>query len=90
MIALMLVLLIAASAFANEPPARSSALVLIARAAAAGLDQAEIYEILCGGKVVRDPRLSDHLWTVAGSLAEKAWTPPEMTIHVVVSEPAKR
>jgi len=57
------------------------------------LDQGAIYRILCGGTVDQDvvmqgTGLSQHLWTVAGSLAEGQWKPPVVTIRVVVSDPA--
>lgn len=54
------------------------------------LDQGAIFRILCGGVTQADAGLSQHLWTVAGSLADGQWTPPKVTIRVVVSDPADR
>ena len=48
------------------------------------LDRNAIFEILCGGTKVRDPALAAHLWNVAGSLAARHWTPPRVTVRVVV------
>lgn len=48
------------------------------------LDQRAIFEILCGGAPAANPRLQQHLWQVAGSLAAQRWTPPQVTIRFVV------
>jgi hypothetical protein len=55
----------------------------------APLDRTAIFEILCGG-AAPEPGLSAHLWTVAGRLAERDWTPPRVTVRVVVSDIARR
>ncbi len=52
-----------------------------------GLCQEEIFEILKGGGALSDPGLLEHLWRVAGSLACRDWTPPAVTIRVVVASP---
>lgn len=54
------------------------------------LDQGAIYRILCGGSVEADTGLSRHLWAMAGHLAAGEWTPPKVTIRVVVSDPKDR
>jgi hypothetical protein len=50
-----------------------------------GLCREEIFEVLKGGAALQDPLLLDHLWQVAGSLACRNWSPPRVTIRVVVS-----
>ena len=50
----------------------------------------EIFQILQGGAPVLDDRLSEHLWRVAGSLADRNWKPPSVKISVVVRNPAAR
>jgi hypothetical protein len=54
------------------------------------LDQGAIYRILCGGAVEADTGLAQHLWDLAGNLADRAWAPPKVTIRVVVSDPPRR
>jgi len=54
------------------------------------LDQGSIFRILCGGLPDADIALSRHLWQVAGTLADSSWTPPRVTVRVVVSDPAVR
>jgi len=54
-----------------------------------GLDRRAIFEILCGGMALPDPALRAHLWRVAGSLAARSWTPPRVTVRIVVSPPAR-
>jgi hypothetical protein len=58
--------------------------------ASTALDQGAIFSILCGGLPMTDRALSHHLWQMAGSLADSSWTPPRVTVHVVVSEPSIR
>jgi hypothetical protein len=54
--------------------------------AIAPLSRQAIFEILCGGmEAPRDGALASHLWNVAGSLAERGWTPPKVTVRVVAS-----
>ena len=84
-----LALLLAAPAATAAPlllGTASSGTVLAAGVARDGnaLDRTAIFEVLCGGKSVRDPKLREHLWRVAGSLAAKSWTPPQVTVRVVV------
>lgn len=55
-----------------------------------GLDQGSIFRILCGGPPTTDTALSTHLWQMAGTLADSSWTPPRVTVRVVVSDPAIR
>lgn len=50
------------------------------------LRRAEIFRILQGGSSVTDAALAEHLWVVAGSLARTGWTPPRVTVHVVVKD----
>lgn len=57
---------------------------------ASALDQGTIFRILCGGAPTPDAALSSHLWQMAGTLADSAWTPPRVTLRVVVSDPAIR
>jgi hypothetical protein len=54
------------------------------------LRRAEIFRILQGGTAVTDAALAEHLWVVAGSLARTGWTPPRVTVQVVVKEPDAR
>ena len=54
------------------------------------LRRAEIFRILQGGESVTDAALAEHLWTVAGSLARTGWTPPRVTVQVVVKDAAAR
>ena len=55
----------------------------------AALDREAIFAILCGGMPLVDPALRAHLWQVAGSLAAKSWTPPTVTVRVVVNPPLR-
>ncbi|MFN8178265.1 MAG: hypothetical protein U0167_10060 [bacterium] len=48
------------------------------------LDRNAIFQILCGGAMLQDVTVQNHLWRVAGSLAERSWTPPRVTVRVVV------
>jgi hypothetical protein len=48
------------------------------------LDRSAIFQILCGGAMLQDVAVQAHLWQVAGSLAERSWTPPRVTVRVVV------
>jgi hypothetical protein len=50
------------------------------------LRRAEIFRILQGGTSVTDAALAEHLWAVAGSLARSGWTPPRVTVRVVVKD----
>ena len=43
----------------------------------------QIYRILRGGLANLDPEVQQHLWDVAGSLAEGEWSPPRVIIHAV-------
>lgn len=54
------------------------------------LRRAEIFRILQGGASVTDAALAEHLWTVAGSLARTGWSPPRVTVQVVVKDPSVR
>jgi hypothetical protein len=90
-LASVLVLLLALAPAAHASPAAPapSATTLLAAAAApasaSSLDRAAIFEILCGGLTGPDPGLRAHLWQVAGSLASRRWTPPQVTVRVVVT-----
>jgi hypothetical protein len=55
-----------------------------ARSRESSLDRRTIFEILCGGSEPSDPDLTEHLWRVAESLAERGWTPPTVTVRTVV------
>lgn len=68
---------------ATDAPALSS-LAPPAAVAKVAERQREIYRILQGGSPVADADLADHLWRVAGSLATRNWTPPRVTVSVVV------
>jgi hypothetical protein len=50
--------------------------------------QGEIYLILRGGAPVRNEELRTHLWRLAGSLAAKDWTPPQVQVRVIVQNPS--
>jgi hypothetical protein len=80
-------LLVTASAVEAAPPALPSSVPVIVTPGPTPqrpiLDQRAIFEILCGGAVASSPRLHDHLWQVAGSLAARRWTPPQVTVRVV-------
>jgi hypothetical protein len=56
----------------------------------ASLRPEEIFEILKGGADPSDPGLIAHLRRVAESLARGHWTPPRVTVQVVVTESAGR
>jgi hypothetical protein len=58
-------------------------------AAQASLGRVEIFRILQGGAPARDAVLSEHLWRVAGSLAQVGWRPPRVTVRMVVREAEK-
>ncbi len=49
------------------------------------LTQQAIFEILCGGMEAQEGALARHLWDVAGSLADRGWTPPKVTVRVVAA-----
>jgi hypothetical protein len=79
------------TAFAEEAPAASQPAPAAEKAPAEkgsesrGLCREEIFEILKGGAPLNDPGLITHLWNVAGSLACRNWTPPKVTVNVVVA-----
>jgi len=50
------------------------------------LRRADIFRILQGGSSVTDAALAEHLWEVAGSLARTGWTPPRVTVQVIVKD----
>src|SRR5262245_25246097 len=49
------------------------------------LDRRAIYDILRGGAMLQDVGVEQHLWNVAGSLAAQSWTPPVVTVRMVVA-----
>jgi len=54
-------------------------------AAAKSFDRAAIFHVLCGGEKPENDALRAHLWRVAGSLAARGWTPPRVTVRIVVA-----
>jgi hypothetical protein len=56
------------------------------RAPDASARQTEIFRILQGGPSALDPEVRQHLWAVAGSLADHDWQPPRVTIRTVVRD----
>ena len=52
-------------------------------------DRRAIFEILCGGATLQDVGVRQHLWRVAGSLSERSWIPPRVTVRMVVDSSAK-
>ena len=95
LVSLLVLLAAGVGLVALAPPAEAAGLplspqlVLLSAAAPDGatetdLDQRAIFDILCGGMTLRDPDLQAHLWRVAGSLAARHWTPPKVTVRVVV------
>ena len=78
--------------FLGLPGPQSWTLLLPAAASereAAALDREAIFAILCSGLPSMDPGLRAHLWKVAGSLASRPWTPPTVTVRVVVGPPSR-
>lgn len=54
-------------------------------AASRELDRRAIFDILRGGAMLQDVGFEQHLWSVAGSLAAQSWTPPVVTVRMVVA-----
>lgn len=73
---------------AQATPTRAAAQA-VPPASRAALDRSAIFEILCGGATLQDVGLREHLWRVAGSLSERSWTPPRVTVRMVVDSSAK-
>lgn len=78
-----------ASLLGAAAPVAVPALVGPVSVATPSFDRNAIFEILCGGRSVLEPALRAHLWQVAGSLADRGWTPPQVTVRVVVRTPGR-